>query len=339
VKRTRAWIGLLVALLVACCPPHSAFAQPAAGGPGAGAGAGAGTGAGAGAGAGGGQPAAGGNLTGQVGRLLFRGTQEEIDQLQRLIAENDRLPREVLLETYLLDVNLTRNDANGITFNTFFGTARPLGGGPLGAYSFDNQVTGPNSTIRFGSLSTERFQLFLQFLQNSSEAKILNRPVALVMDGGTAVLNLGGQVNFLSRVDTTATAGGQVIQTPVTGSINTGQNITVLPRIMPNDIILLNLTLDDTAVTGFTPFGAGATAVNLPQTTRRALSAPMFLKNGSAVIIGGLKNQRNNRTNVKMPLLGQLPFLGRLFGRNEKQLISNELVIVLKATVYAPEDF
>lgn len=333
-------VGLMAALLAFCCPLRCALAQAPAGGGAGGAAAGGGGGAGGGAGGGGqGASAAPGSVAGTVGRILMRGTQDELDQIQRLITENDRLPREVLLETYLIDVNTTRNDSNGITFNTFFGTGRPLGGLPLGGYSFDNQIVGPNSTVRFGSLSTERFQLFLQFLQNSTEARILNKPVALVLDGGTAILNLGGQVNFLQRVDTVVTNQGTTIQTPVTASLNTGQNITVQPRIMPNDIILMNLSLDDTALSSFQTFGTGGAAVSLPQTTRRALSAPLFLRNGSAVIIGGLKNQRNSRTNVKMPLLGQLPFIGRIFGRNEKQLQTNELVVALKATVYSAEDF
>lgn len=299
------------------------------------------------AGAGGAQPGGGGGAAagvpalpaGQVGRVLVRGTPEQLEEIRRIIAENDRLPREVLLETYILDVNVSRNDNAGIAFQAFFGPSRHFGGVPLGNYSFDNRLTDANQELRFGSLSTERFAVFLNFLKNYTNTRILNRPSAMVMDGGTATLNLGGQVNYLSRVDTTVTNFGTVIQTPVTGSVNTGQNLILTPRIMPNDIVLLNITLDDTSVTEFRNFGTGNNAVSLPQTTRRALATPMYLKNGTAVVIGGLKNQRQEKQSTKIPFLGELPFIGKNFGRNLKTGTSNELVLIIKATVYAENDF
>lgn len=275
---------------------------------------------------------------GQVGRVMFRGTPEQVEEIRKLIAENDRLPREVLLETYLLDVNVNRNDNTGLTLQTFFGATRPFSGSPLGAYEFSNQIDAVNQSIKFGSLSTERFQLFLQYLKNMTETRVLNRPSALVMDGGTATLNLGGTVNFLSRVNTTVTLQGTVITSPVTESINTGQNLVMTPRIMPNDIILLNLTLDDTTVSNFQTFGQGTAQVTLPQTRRRALTSPMFLKNGTAVIMGGLKSTTATKESAKIPFLSQLPFIGRNFGRNVKNNSSNELVLIIKATVYSPDD-
>ena len=292
------------------------------------------------AGAAAGTPATGATLpNGQVGRVMFRGTPEQVEEIRRLIVENDRLPREVLLETYLLDVNVAHNDTSGLQLQAFFGTSRAFTGNPLGAYDFDNTIAQSAQTVRFGSLSTERFQLFMQFLKNFTETRILNRPSALVLDGGTATLNLGGTVNFLSRVNTTVTQQGTVITSPVTDSINTGQNLVITPRIMPNDIILLNLTLDDTTVLNFQTFGQGTSQVTLPQTRRRALSSPMFLKNGTAVIMGGLKSTNANKESTKVPFLSALPFIGRNFGRNVKNNSTNELVLIIKATVYAPEDF
>ncbi|MBI4862447.1 MAG: hypothetical protein HY815_19635, partial [Candidatus Riflebacteria bacterium] len=120
------------------------------------------------------------------------------------------------------------------------------------------------------------------------------------------------------------------------------QNLTLTPRIMPNDIILLNMTFDDTTRTGWTPVAGvtnGPPGYNLPITARRALVAPMFLKNGSAVIIGGLKSQKNDRSSTKIPILSQIPFIGRNFGRNLKESSTSELVLVLKATVYSQDDF
>jgi general secretion pathway protein D len=173
-----------------------------------------------------------------------------------------------------------------------------------------------------------------------TDTRLLNRPSALVLDGGTAVVNLGGQLRYLSRVNVTVTGtAGTTVRAPVTETLDTGQNLRITPRIMPNDIILLSMTFDDTALQNFQTFGQGDTAVTLPQTTRRAMSMPMFVKNGAAVIIGGLKNQRKDRSSAKIPLLSEVPFLGRNFGRNQKRNQSNELVVVVKATAIAAEDF
>jgi len=328
---------LVWALIVAVCLNVGvpAFAQAPPGGAGAGAGAGAG-GGGAGAGAAAGTP---GQVLGQVNRVLFRGTEEELAQIERVLAQYDRIPRQVLLEMFLLDVNVKRGENSGITFNTFFGATRPFQSLPLGNYSATQSLTNYDQSLRFGSLSTEKFQVFMQFLKNMTDSRILNRPAALVMDGGTAVVNLGGQLRYLARVETTVVPNSGTVRSPITETLDTGQNMSVTPRIMPNDMILMNMAFDDTTFNTFETFGTGESQVRLPQTSRRAMSMPMFLKNGSAVIVGGLRNQRKQRTSSKIPLLGDLPFIGRNLGRNEKSNETNELVVIVKASVYAQEDF
>jgi len=279
---------------------------------------------------------------GQVNRVLFRGTPEELSAVEKLLHQYDEMPREVLLEMFLLDVDVTRNDSVGITFSSLFGASRGFSNLPLGGYTFDRRLTDYDQQIRFGSLSTERFQLFLQYLKDLSDTRVLNRPSALVLDGGTAILNLGGQQLYTSgygQVNTGSVSNPIYINVPQSSVLDTGQNLTLTPRIMPNDIILLSLTISDIALASLREGDPARLIPDRPVTNRRALAAPMFLKDKSAVVIGGLKSQRRIRASTKIPLLGDLPFLGKNFGRNTKHSEDNELVIVVRATVYSQDDF
>ncbi|MBI4862446.1 MAG: hypothetical protein HY815_19630, partial [Candidatus Riflebacteria bacterium] len=233
-------LRLLAGVLLCLVLASLANAQPAGGGAGGGgaAGGGAAGGGAAGGGAAGGGAAGGGaggagaaaataGPPSQVGRVIFRGTPEEIAAIERILAQHDRLPRQVLLEMYILDVNTRRSDNAGAALQTFFGTARPFGDMPLGAYQFDQRLGDANQSIRFGSLSTERFQLFLNFLKNMTDTRVLNRPSALVMDGGTATVNLGGQEGYVSGYETQSTANVGTSYIPQSSFLNTGQNLTL----------------------------------------------------------------------------------------------------------------
>lgn len=268
-------------------------------------------------------------------RIVVRGPPGQLEAIDRVMRDFDRLPRQVLLDMAILDVNFTRNDTAGVNFRAFFGATRPGFNLPLGGFSSDLAGTG-TQTLRYGSLGTERFNLFFQFLKNHTKTRVLSRPSILVIDGQQARIQVGGTTRFVEGTERTLTAGGGVAVTTRIGVVDTGPTLAIAPRIFANDIVLLNINFEDQTIVNFEQFG---TDLRLPTTRRRSVRSPFYLKSGHALIIGGLISARNDRESEKIPVLGHLPFVGRNFGRNRRADAGEELVIVIKATVMSDRDF
>ena len=312
---------LLMGVIALTLMSRSVEAQPSAGG-----------------GAGGQAPATGVG-PGNVNRVYFRGTPEEISEIEEILSQNDRLPSQILLELYLLDVNITRNDSAGMNMEFFFGPTRNLSGIPLGGYETNGLLQQSSGSLRFGSLSTERYRLFFNYLKDMTDTRILARPSLMVLNGQEARLNLGGQRRFVTGAGTQQGGfGGGTSSSLQTEQVNVGQNLAVIPRILPNDIIFLNIQFDDTQIAQVQDFTSSIGNIQLPETSRRAMSTPLMVRSRGAIVIGGLKSDTNRRSSNKIPLLGSLPFIGRNFGNNQKSNDSRELLIVLKATAIRPEE-
>lgn len=283
------------------------------------------------------QPAASTTTAPSINRIYFRGTPGEIQEIQSLLLRADQLPSQVLLELYLLDVNVTDNTDAGVNLEFFFGPERPFAGTPLGAYTSNQALTQASQTIRYGSLSTEKFRLFFNYLKNKTSTRILARPSLMVLNGQTAQVNLGGRRRFVTGASTQQTQGAQSSSLE-TEELPIGQNVAVNPRILPNDLVLLGLNFLDQQVASVDTFSSTIGNIQLPQTSSRSLSTALLVKDGEAVVIGGLRLTTDREFESRLPFLSSLPFIGRNFGNFTDSADSRELVVVIKVTILRPED-
>lgn len=266
-------------------------------------------------------------------RLLMRDSKSNLEAIEKIIKEQDKAPREVRIESYVLQIELNKDRNNGIDLDFFFGGTKE--DTPLGEYSTVNALRSAGATqqFRFGSLSTERFQMFLDFLKRNTETKVLSKPMLTVIDGGTATINIGQQIPYVL----TTVVPGLPGQAPVQGTqvqfANVGINLTFTPVIMPNDIVRMQIAPEISDV-------SGQAQANAPPPTRtQRVNTVLFVKNRHAFLIGGLYRVDSDTRKQRLPLLGNLPIIGQYLGENRDARHRNELVIVVKPTITAEEDF
>ncbi|MBI3891701.1 MAG: type II and III secretion system protein [Candidatus Wallbacteria bacterium] len=266
-------------------------------------------------------------------RLLIKDTQSNLDAIQRIIEQQDKPPREVRVESYVLQVQLNRDHNSGIDLDFFFGgTKEDL---PLGEFSTAKAMrsAGANQQFRYGSLSTERFQLFLDFLKKNTETKVLSKPMLTVIDGGTATINIGQQVPYVLTTVVPGQAGGASVQGTQYSFAQVGINLTFTPVIMPNDIVRMQIAPE---ISDF----VSAPQPNVPPPTfTQRVNTTLFVKNRHAFLIGGLYRIKADSLRARLPLLGNLPIIGQYMGQNTDAKSRNEIVIVVKPTITSEEDF
>ncbi|MDI6728297.1 MAG: hypothetical protein QMD44_05130, partial [Thermodesulfovibrionales bacterium] len=159
-----------------------------------------------------------------------------------------------------------------------------------------------------------------------------------IMNGQTALLSVGRNVSFISKVETTTTTAAGATPTTTftvtTSNILSGIIIGIVPYINENGEISLTITpiISDLIQLQDKTIGSGTsqTQISLPTVDLRELSTTVKVKDGQMIIIGGLISKKENLQDNKVPGLGDIPLLGEAFKSRDKSESRSELVVVLQ---------
>jgi type II secretion system protein D len=182
----------------------------------------------------------------------------------------------------------------------------------------------------FGTLSFNQFQVVLQALQTRGETKALAAPSIATLDNEEAQIVIGSNVPV-----PTFTQNKQTGDFQITGydNMKTGVVLRVTPHVTQDRRILLDIHPQVSDVTRF----VGDPRAQVPVTSTREADTRVEVKDGETVVIGGLIDEKDVVTRREVPLLGKIPYLGRLFRFNEKTKGRTDLLIFITAHILTDE--
>ena len=193
-------------------------------------------------------------------------------------------------------------------------------GAVTGAFppGFSLGMIGANITI--GGVVFPTIGAVIQAYKNDSEVSILSTPQIMTLDNEDAEINVGENVPYLTRQDTTSS----------TTSINynsyeyrdVGVILGITPHINDENFIRLKLSQQVTKVT------SSATSTT-PTTLKRTAKTTVVVKDGETLVIGGLVGDSTEDGTYKVPLLGDIPLLGWLFKTKSNSREKTNLYIFL----------
>lgn len=191
----------------------------------------------------------------------------------------------------------------------------------------------PDSFIYRVSMDAVPWNVMFSALNEQGEATVLSNPKITVMNGQPAVLNVGKDVTYVDKVevDVDGTTGTRTY-TVTTDSIVEGVAFGVMPSILDDETVILNLTPVTTEIVGDTiEYKSVGTAgeVGLPVVQVREMSTMVQVRDGEMLIIGGLIDSVDSKTGDFAPIFGDIPLIKYLFGVEEKIKEKRELVILL----------
>jgi pilus assembly protein CpaC len=238
---------------------------------------------------------------------------------------------------------VSRSEARNMEF-TFFNNGKhhkldsTLGGSfsanALGSPIFPNEANALSSTganIVFGFLNTEQeFFGFLQALRQEGLAKILSEPRLVALSGRPASLLDGGE----QAVPVPAGLGQVGVQFEEFGT-----RLNFIPIVLGNGKIHLEVepefsTLN--AANGVVIGGGGGSAVNVPGRNTQRVHTTVEMEDGQTLVIGGLIQHTTNGNTTKIPLLGDLPFVGTAFRGVSYTEQEDELIIMVTPHLVDP---
>jgi type II secretory pathway component GspD/PulD (secretin) len=234
--------------------------------------------------------------------------------LQRVadyLAQVDVPPRQVMIEVHILQVELRDDLRHGVNFENMFN----VDGNKvtLEAKGFANPAA---AQAFFATIDGNNLNALVEALQTTIDAKTLASPRLLVLNGQTATLQVGDRLGY--RVITvTETASLETVE-----FLDVGIVLSVTPRISRDGRIVMNVQPKIST-------GAVNPDTGQPEEDTTQIKTDVILNDGQGMIIGGLIQERDDVRQTKIPFIGNIWLVGKLFQRSEVNKRRTEIIVAL----------
>lgn len=272
-----------------------------------------------------------------------------IREIQNVVVKLDRARPQVLIEAVIAELSeqqardlssqivVTGRDRGGYLSN-FDGVLASLLGTALGSGDSSNVSTSqiasalPKSVIGavgdFDSESDRGIGLLIQALESDGRTKILSTPSVVTLDNEEASLTVGEEVPFPTGSYANTNNSNSVNPFTTVNREEVGVMLKVKPQISKGDAVRLEIEQESSAVkTGTADSQLGAT------TTKSTMQTNVMIQDGEILILGGLIEGTSGNSASKVPLLGDIPFLGNLFKSSTKDDRKKVLMMFIRPTI------
>ncbi len=177
------------------------------------------------------------------------------------------------------------------------------------------------------TITGEDFGFLLHAVQSNSRLEVLSRPTLLVRNGEEGTLTIADQIPIVQQSN--VTDSGQVQST--IGREDVGIVLTVTPHISPDGYVTIDLSQEISNVSGENV--QLTEGVSNPVFQTREVQTNVTVRDGETVVIGGLIQDQVSTGETKVPILGDIPYLGALFRTTGDTHRRTELLVVLTVDV------
>ncbi len=197
---------------------------------------------------------------------------------------------------------------------------------PVHDNAFPNPAvaTGTGTTFNYGTLDFTGFKAMLQLLETRSDAKVVSNPRVTVLNNQMATIQVGKEIPIPS-FERNEQTGSMVISG--FSYRNTGVVLNVTPHINSADEILVDLTPEVSDVGPNQNFGTGQ--IQAPTFTSTKAKTQVLIQSGQTIAIGGLLTDKSGSAENKVPYLGDIPLVGKIFRSKRQDAAENAKVETL----------
>ena len=277
-------------------------------------------------------------------RIIVFDIPSRIERIQQIVKAFDVKARQVLIDAKIVEVQLSDENRKGINWSEIVNRVGNIDTINLAAPLTVSPPTGASalSTLTIGS-STNDLQMILSLLETVGKTNLLSSPRLTVMNNEEAKLAVATREPFVSQTvvqSTNSTNTADNVQ-----FVDVGVTLKVQPRISHDQYVEMkikpevsssnrSLELQGVSQGSNTAF----TRTVIPVVTTQGLETTVLIKSGSTLIVGGLIQDHQNKQSSKVPLLGDLPVVGRAFQSNVDNFTKTELVVFQTPQIMDPTE-
>jgi type II secretory pathway component GspD/PulD (secretin) len=273
-------------------------------------------------------------------KLLLITSPKVISDIRRVVAEVDVPPLQIVLECRIIEVSVDDAENLGLDWNRLSSISTVITESPTDAFGNRADAEGapdlsgidpsrrgavpnqlpfyPLETRRMGYWSKQvtAFEIALDMMLKQGRAEVLMNTSVATLNNQTADIQIVDEVPYVAR---SGGVGGQVQISQVT----VGAKLRVRPKINSDGYITTEISPELSSIFQFLE----SQGSQLPWVKRRTTSTTIRIKDGETVIIGGLLGVESSSKTVRVPFLGDIPFIGALFRHSEKSTRKTDLII------------
>jgi len=259
----------------------------------------------------------------QLNAITLRDTADKVAIAEKLIDTNDKAKAEVMVDVELMEVNSSRLQELGTKLETqSFGLNldhAAVTGGSSDTPIRLNQL----SNITNGAWSLTVPNVIINLVKSTTDAVSLAQPQMRITEGEKGSLVIGKKEPVpVTSFNTSQTVGGNIVPITSYQYQDVGIKITVEPRVHHNREVTLKITVEVSQVSGHSPGGQ-------PIIGTRNIDTVIRLQDGETNMLVGLYKEDRSSTKTKIPLLSDIPLLGRLFTNDSRSRSVVDLVLTL----------
>src|SRR4051812_15967663 len=291
--------------------------------------------------------------------IFFRETRSNLENIRKLLAEIDKPTKQVMIEARLVEVTANPKQSYGINWAGVVGSSTnaqtiqyggfnptqpkpgeniPTNGLALGNTN-NKQFFGNMGSLAqvansgFAILSLPQMSATLRLLNEDSDAEFLANPRIVTADNQQAKIEISRnqpvpQLNFNEQTATAVFGGFQ--------DKKFGNTLIVRPSVNKDNFITLSVKPEISNKVGDATFVFAGATVASPVIDTRTLDSNVLIKSGDTLAIGGLLQDEQTKARNKVPVLGDLPVVGYLFGERLNARTKRNLLVFVTPTIVDP---
>jgi len=288
----------------------------------------------------------------RTSQLVVVATEKEITEVDQMVEKLDTITKQVLIEARLLETSYNPSTKKGMDWsgtlqNQHLAFGNNLQSKPQSSQDSDNKVLstlwpkmlfdtakGFNPATAF--LDADGVNAVFSFLNQNSEAKVISAPRTVTLDNEPARIEVTRASPIINVTAGTAntTGGSQITYT------NLGIVLNVTPRISANNYVNLRVVPEVSRIFDTVTKSLGVSGIfQADEYDIRKMETKVMIPSGNTLVLGGLVQDDVRNSNTKVPLLGDIPFMGSAFRSDSKTRAKNNLIIFVTPTIVQEDDY
>jgi len=249
---------------------------------------------------------------------------------------NSETNKQILVEVKILEVTLSNESSFGIDWNAIYknlGSIKQLSlSSNFAAQNlispglFTLTATGPKDDSGTGSSG---LSALIKALQAQGKVEVVSQPKIMLLNNQSAMVQVGTVTSYVANTTTTTTQAGLASTSATTDQVQEGVSLRLMASIL-NGEILVQLTPVVTTLDQIRSINMGqGTTIEAPKISTKSMHTMVKIKDGETIAVGGLITSNDNKSEKGIPLLRDLPLIGKFFEYKSKTQTRTELVIFI----------
>lgn len=272
-----------------------------------------------------------------AGLVMVTDSPQVLDKIASYIdLVNTETNKQILVEVKILEVTLSRENTYGIDWNAIYKDLSNIKQLTLSSnFAAQNLIspglftltaTGPKDD---SGTSSSGLSALINALQSQGHVEVVSQPKIMLLNNQAAMVQVGTVTSYVANTTTTTTQAGLASTSATTDQVQEGVSLRLMASILDSQI-LVQLTPVVTTLDAIRSINMGSgTTIEAPKTSTKSMHTLVKINDGQTIAVGGLITTKDNKSEKGIPILRDLPLIGKFFEYKSKTHTRTELVIFI----------